>query len=132
MRRSPANDTVFAAMKRTKQGYGLDRAKLVKSIRAPVRLPALKGGGHGHVHSMHDSLGKRKRSCCRHQEVTVVKRMCGLCGSMHAPGAPHITKNAANFNRRSNQMAVSKFSNGPNTSFLAPIEKPSMFRQPKA
>ena len=44
------------------------------------------------------------------------KHLCGLCGSVHSPGQPHATKNAADFNLKTGRNGVARVGGG----YIAP------------
>ena len=61
------------------------------------------------------------------------KKLCGLCGSLHAPGEPHLAKSAALFNEKNGRVGVARVGGGylhprdqSRTLFNSNVKKPSI------
>ena len=77
------------------------KTALNQSMRQPIKLPNLKGAGR---ENPSEGMSKFvRKGAAKKKEVS--KIMCGLCGSMHVPGDPHITKKASQFNVKTGLIA---------------------------
>jgi hypothetical protein len=71
-----------------------------------LKLPNLKQTyREAPAHGIQQRAAKKK-------EVVPQKKMCGLCGNMHVPGEPHITKKASQFNAQTGTIGISRVGGG--------------------
>lgn len=81
--------------------------KKIKSDRVgPVKLPNLTSAYLRHP-GEGMNMGRPPRGKKRLAESSNAK-MCGLCGSKHAPGEPHKSKQASQFNGKTGRLAKIK------------------------
>lgn len=69
---------------------------------------------------MKPPIGRKKNmlTSSQYQDTDSRAKMCGLCGTKHAPGEPHKARNAASFNVRTGKAGPARVGGG----YVAPAD----------